>query len=105
MIDFKKQILGFQINGIGNGHLTQAETVYDILIKKYTIPVVIIYGKKDGYDSIFYQSKVIYHKFNSTNESTKSVFFSSIIRNYNELSEEIMDKINLIHNNNPNPSP
>ena len=31
------QILGFQINGIGNGHLTQSKTVYDVLIKKYKL--------------------------------------------------------------------
>lgn len=69
----KKQILGFQINGIGIGHLTQAQTVYDILIKKYKIPLVIIYGRNDGYDSIFYQSKVVYYQLNSTNESTNNM--------------------------------
>ena len=35
-----------QINGVGNGHIKQAKTVYDILIKKYEIPIVIIYKKK-----------------------------------------------------------
>ena len=76
----KKQILGFQINGIGNGHLTQAQTVYDVLIKKYKIPVVIIYGRNEGYDSIFYQSKVFYHKINSTNESTNNMDIIKIIK-------------------------
>lgn len=65
----KPQILGFQINGIGNGHLTQAETIYKILIKNYKIPIVIIYGRKTGYDNIFSQSKVIYYEISSTNES------------------------------------
>ena len=52
------QILGFQINGIGNGHLTQALTVYKVLVKKYKIPVVIIYGRNEGYDIYFHLVKL-----------------------------------------------
>lgn len=63
------QILGFQINGIGNGHLTQALTVYKVLIKKYKIPIVIIYGRNEGYDNVFSQSRVIYQKIYTTQES------------------------------------
>ena len=33
----KSKVLGFQICGIGNGHLTQALTVYNILIKDITL--------------------------------------------------------------------
>ena len=37
-----KKIIGFQINGVGNGHITQAITIYNILIKYFEIPVVVI---------------------------------------------------------------
>ena len=69
----QSQILGFQVNGIGNGHLTQAETVYKVLIKNYKIPIVIIYGRTDGYCNIFPESKVIYHKIESTQESINNM--------------------------------
>jgi len=73
MDSHNKYILGFQINGIGNGHLTQAKTIYDVLIKKYKIPVVIIYGKNNYYDDYFFKSKVFYHKYFSSQESTNNM--------------------------------
>ena len=33
--------------------------IYDILIKHYNIPIVIIYARNDGFDQLFEQSKVI----------------------------------------------
>ena len=43
------QKIAFMINGIGNGHLTQAKTTYNILKKSCHIPLVIIFGhKKDS---------------------------------------------------------
>nr|QFG74620.1 MAG: hypothetical protein [Megaviridae environmental sample] len=64
------KILGFQICGIGNGHLTQAEIIYNVLIKNYKIPVVIIYGMEDNFSNIFSESTVIYKKMYSSREST-----------------------------------
>lgn len=69
----QSQILGFQINGIGNGHMTQAQTVYNILIEKYKIPIIIIYGKNKECDNVFPQSKIIYHKISSTEESINNM--------------------------------
>jgi len=76
------QILGFQINGIGNGHLTQSKTVYDVLIKKYKIPIVIIYGRNEGYDNFFLNSKVIYQKINTTNESINDMNYLKVIKDF-----------------------
>ena len=42
------KVIGFQVCGVGNGHITQSKVVYNILIKKYKIPLVIIYGRNDG---------------------------------------------------------
>lgn len=69
----KKYIIGFQVNGVGNGHLTQAKTIYAVLIKKYEIPVIIIYGINNDYDNVFFQSKVVHKKKYSTQESTNNM--------------------------------
>ncbi len=66
-----KDILGFQINGIGNGHITAANVVYDVLIKYYEIPVIIIYGK--NYNHNFSKDKVKYINIKTTNESTNDM--------------------------------
>lgn len=77
----KKYILGFQINGIGNGHLTQAKTVYDVIIKKYQIPVVIFYGKNNNnIANYFSKSKVVFKKMYSTPESTNDFKMSAFLR-------------------------
>lgn len=54
------KVIGFQVCGIGNGHITQSKVVYNILIKKYRIPIVIIYGRNGGFDDYYKESKVIY---------------------------------------------
>ena len=54
--------IGFFICGIGNGHITQAETVYKILLSyNYKIPVIIIYGdvKRDSITDLFGNSVAI----------------------------------------------
>ena len=66
----QKKVFGFQINGIGNGHLTQAKTVYDILIEHYAIPVVLVYGRSDTNGVRFDASEVAYLPYASTPEST-----------------------------------
>lgn len=43
------QKIAFMINGIGNGHLTQAKTTYNILKKSCHIPLVLIFGHKNDY--------------------------------------------------------
>ena len=40
------QKIAFMINGIGQGHLTQARTTYNILKKSCHIPLVLIFGNK-----------------------------------------------------------
>ncbi len=54
------KIAGFLICGIGRGHLSQAKTIYDIMIDSISIPIIIITGIEGGYDNIFNKSKVIY---------------------------------------------
>ena len=76
----KKDILGFQICGIGMGHLTQAKNVYDILIKKYEIPVIIIYGISDGFDNYFKNSLVVYEKLYTTNEDVNKNNLYKIVK-------------------------
>lgn len=68
----KKKTIGFQINGIGNGHLTQAKTLYDILINHYEIPVVLVYGRENTNGIRFDASEIIYRPFSSTPESTNN---------------------------------
>lgn len=75
----KKKIIGFQVCGIGNGHLSQAKVIYDIMIKKYHIPVVIIYGQDKGYDNRFKFSKVIYVKTFTDTASINSMDYSKIV--------------------------
>ena len=65
----KTKILGFQVCGTGNGHLTQAKTVYDILIKYYHIPVVIVYGRNYIQENLFSKSKLFYQKQHSNTNS------------------------------------
>ena len=80
MNSLKKYICGFQVNGIGNGHLTQAKTIYTILIKKYKIPIVIIYGRNNGYDNVFFQSKVVYHDSFTTQESINDMKIIPVLK-------------------------
>lgn len=54
------QKIGFMINGIGNGHLTQAKTTYNILKKSCHIPLVLIFGhKKDSLKDSFPDSNIL----------------------------------------------
>ena len=75
----KEKILGFQICGIGNGHLSQSKVIYDIVIKKYKIPIVIIYGKNKGYDEHFKYSKVVYIQTFTDTASINSMDYSKIV--------------------------
>ena len=85
----KSKVLGFQICGIGNGHLTQALTVYNILIKRYRIPIVIIYRKENqiNYQQKFNQSLVIYKKTACTNNSVNDLKLIPIIKDIIELKQ------------------
>lgn len=74
--NYKKKILGFQVMGIGNGHISQAKTVYNILIKNYEVPIVIIYGAKKedkSIDNYFNKSKIVYKEIKSTPETTNNM--------------------------------
>lgn len=75
----KKKIIGFQINGVGNGHITQAITIYNILIKYFEIPVVIIYGTKKNIQKHFNKSKICYEKMYTTNESMNNLSLVGIL--------------------------
>ena len=68
----KTKVIGFQINGIGNGHLTQAKTLYDILIHHYEIPIVLVYGRENTNGIRFDASEIIYRPYSSTQESTNN---------------------------------
>lgn len=68
----KKKVIGFQICGIGNGHLTQAKTMYDILVKHYEIPVVLVYGKKNTNGIRFDASTIFFVPVVSTPESVSN---------------------------------
>ena len=76
--------IGLLIQGVGNGHITQANTIYDILIKNgYLIPIVILYGPKNkNLNFINNQSKIIYKKqiideeLQANSESLKTLFLS-----------------------------
>ena len=98
----KKKILGFQICGIGRGHLTQAQTVYNVLIKKYNIPVVIIYGRNSGFSKNFSRSKVIYKKIYTDKESISKMDRIKVIKDFfsykNTLTYEKTYGINLWFN-------
>ena len=94
-----KKILGFQINGIGNGHITQAKTIYDILVKHYEIPVVVIYTRNQGCDKLFENSQVIYQDtksdVNSTNEMS---IYSSLVDIFRIKKTRYFEKKYLITN-------
>ena len=78
-----KKIIGFQICGIGNGHINQAITVYNLLNKIYEIPVVIIYGKEEKEKNIFFcNSKIIYHKLHSTLESMNNMNIKKFTKDF-----------------------
>lgn len=86
--DLKKPIepyykkIGMMVNGIGNGHITQAVTVYNILKKKYNIPIVLVCGREDGCDDLFPESNVKYHKMFSTKESTNNMNKSKVLKDF-----------------------
>jgi hypothetical protein len=65
----KTKIIGLQINGFGNGHLTQGKVIYDVLIKHYDIPIVVVYGRNDTNGIMFKQSQIIFEPTCSTNTS------------------------------------
>ena len=69
----RRQVVGFQVNGIGNGHLTQAKVVYGVLIERYEIPVVLIYGREGGFDEAFPKSSVVYVESYSSNEAVSDM--------------------------------
>ena len=75
----KKKIIGFQINGVGNGHITQAITVYNILIKYFEIPIVVIYGIKKNLQKYFSKSKICYENMYTTNECIDNLNMTSIL--------------------------
>lgn len=74
--------LGLIVNGIGNGHITQAITVYNILKKKYTIPIVVIWGRDDGCDNLFPDSYVTYHKMFSNRETINNMNKSKVLKDF-----------------------
>lgn len=86
--DLKKPIepyykkLGLIVNGIGNGHITQAITVYKILKKKYQIPIVVIWGRDEGCDNLFPDSYVAYHKMFSNRETINSMNKSKVLKDF-----------------------
>jgi hypothetical protein len=47
--------------------------VYGVLIERYEIPVVIVYGREGGCDEMFPKSKVVYVKMYLTNEATNDM--------------------------------
>ena len=66
------KVIGFQVNGIGNGHLTQAKCVYDVLVDHFDIPIVVVYGR-DAIDStLFSKSKIVFKRYMSTPEGVNS---------------------------------
>ena len=74
-----RKIIGFQINGIGNGHITQAKTLYDILIRHYDIPVVLMYGRSDTNGIYFHESEIIYISVVSTPKSISKLEIIPIV--------------------------
>lgn len=85
----KENILGFQICGIGLGHLTQAKCVYEIIIKKYKIPIVVIYGASNCFDNFFKNSIVIYRKTKSNNNDINKM-------NYFKIALDVFSKKNTL---------
>ena len=81
-IESPLKTIGLVVNGVGNGHITQAKTVYDILLKKYKIPIVVIWGRDDGCDSLFKNSHVAYHKMFSNPESISQMNKSKAIKDF-----------------------
>lgn len=84
-----KNIIGFQICGIGLGHLTQAKCIYDIIIKKYKIPIIIIYGVTNGFDDYFKNSLVVYEKTYTTNNDINKM-------NYFKITLDVVSKKNTL---------
>lgn len=67
------KVIGFQVCGIGNGHITQSKVVYNILIKKFRIPLVIIYGRDGGFDDYYKNSVVLYKKMGINTQETNDM--------------------------------
>ena len=68
--------IGFMICAVGNGHLTQAKTVYNILRKNgYNIPIVISCGKKENkeWKKIFKESDYVNEKIYITEDATNNL--------------------------------
>lgn len=77
----KKPCFGMQICGVGNGHISQAKSVYDILEHKYDIPIVIIHGaKKNSADSVFPKDKIVYEDGYTTQEDVNNMNILPIIK-------------------------
>lgn len=82
--------IGFMVLGVGNGHITQSEIIYNILKNNgYEIPVIIIYSSSESVDHPFVNvtSDIIYkkihtnyntpHKYN--NESLKQILIDLLL--------------------------
>ena len=78
----KKKVIGFQVCGIGNGHLTQSQTVYNILITKYDITLVIVYGRESGFTDNFPKSQVIYRKLYTDKDSISKMNRLKVLQDF-----------------------
>ena len=67
----KEKIIGFQINGIGYEHIQQSKILYDILIKHYKIPLVLIYGNNSTNGVIYQSSEVCFQPYISNETRVK----------------------------------
>jgi uncharacterized protein (TIGR00661 family) len=78
-----KKNIGFLICGIGKGHLSQAETIYNILLKKnYNIPIVISISNTTfiEWNDIFKDSDYINEYINFTEENMSNFNLKSKIK-------------------------
>ena len=69
---FTNKVLGFNVNGIGNGHITQAKMIYKCFMKyNIQVPIVVIYGRKQCIEitNMFPLATLIFKKTQTTNES------------------------------------
>jgi hypothetical protein len=94
-----EKILGFQICGVGNGHITQSQVIYKILIKNFKIPIVIIYGRNGGFDDYYKESKVIYKEIKCDEQGVNDMETKKVIKEvFNFKDSKIYEKIYGINN-------
>ena len=79
----KKKNIGFLVCGVGNGHLTQAKTVYNILKKNgYKIPIIVAccQKKKPKWKTIFPKCDIDHEKIPVSEEATNNMSIFTIIK-------------------------